>query len=200
MSKALSVKSSSVSSDERSNAGLFGNLISWKIFYKLSNKLPYQHLWIVLKAYNMLALMSLCIDPDFAWGPITKKVLKIIYFPLRGYYFSQGGSYTNMIILESVLFGFMLVTFFTLYLVLRDEHSKGRTLMLLQILLMMIAQVFPVPLSSMVLEPWKCNLATGMMVKFPDQYCFEVPNVIFFVLSIISIAILGFETFVRYYL
>jgi hypothetical protein len=176
MNKTSSVISSSVSSDESTKSGFLGNLLSWKIIYKLCNQLPYQIVWEILKLYNMFAIITLNLDPDYSWGPYTKQVLKIVYYPFRGYYISQGESYTTMIILQSVIFGLLFLTFLVLYFVLKDEHSKGKTLIFLQV--MFITQVIPIPIASTLFDPWKCNYSTG--IKFPDQYCFGVLQMLYF--------------------
>lgn len=200
MSKSVSVKSSIISSEEGKKSGILGNLISWNIFYKLCNQLSYQKLWGLLRLYDMIAFIELSVDPDYSWGPITKQVLKFIYYPVRGYYISVGESMTTFIILQCVIFAVLFLTFLLLYLILRNENAKGRSLIFLQIVLMVVTQIFPIQLASIIIEPWKCNLITGMMIKFPDQQCFGVPNIIFFVLSFISFSILFIETFIRYFL
>lgn len=157
-------------------------------------------MWSILRIYHILAFIALSLDPDFAWGPVTKQILIYFYIPFRGYYISEGESINVLIVMQSLVFTFVFSTFLILWFVLRNEYAKGRALIFLQMMLMFMTHIIPIPLATMMIEPWKCDFKTGRMIKFPEQSCFGVPNVIFFVLSFISFSILFLEFGIRTYL
>ena len=200
MNKAASVKSSSASSDTNSEKGIILSFFSWSVIYKLCNRIPLHRLWAMFRIFNIFCMFALSIDPEYAWGPKTKSVLQIVHTIFRGPFIIKGGSYTTVIIMESITLGILAVSFAFIWGVLRNEHSKGTILVLVQIVLLVIAQVIGVSLGSILTEPWKCNFSTGRLLYFPEQECFKAPNLIFFITSFFGFISLFFQCVIRYFL
>src|SRR5690606_31223620 len=130
--------------------------------------------------FQSIALISLSLDPSFSWSLNTKSILTAISV-LRGSW--KYGGYTSFIAGYSaigVIPLLILVLFF--YLQSRD-HTSSAVIGTYMIILHFYCKAFFTHILSVFFAPLKCRFATGLLVDFADQNCWEVPNVVLFGLS-----------------
>jgi hypothetical protein len=199
MTKTATVKSSSASSSDSRETGFF-SLFSWSSLYKLCSDIPYYTAIRILDIYVLLGYLSLSVDPDYPWGPTTKKVLIYFHTIFRGVYMREFGSMTTLIIFVSVALAIMLATALGIRYVMRADHPNQSIVHFVQVMLCILTQSLHVLLLSITFEPWKCSFTTGMMMEFPEYKCLGNPNLALFILSFISLSTLTFLCFVKFYL
>lgn len=190
MTKTISVKSSSASSsDDRKEKGIL-SLFSWTSLYKLCPEIPHFNFVVLLRIFEILGYISLSLDPDFSWGSSTKTLLIYIRSIFRGLYVKSFNSIAPFIILQVVALLLILITILGMRHVLRADNPKPQVVLSVQLLFYVVTQVISLMLRSIIMGPWKCDFTTGMLVDFPEYYCFETPNLIFFILSFVSFFLL----------
>lgn len=196
MPKTVSVKSSSVSSEEKNENGLL-RLFSWNSLYKLCQEVPYFNLLIWLRLFEIMGYVSLSLDPDYAWGPKTKQFLIYFHTIFLGLNSKIFDSIIPMIVSQIVAFLIIFALFLGIRYVLTSDNPNPKTVLAVQVPFYIITQVISLMLRNIIIDPWRCDYKSGNLLDFPEYKCFETPNLIFFILSFASFAMLTLICFVK---
>jgi len=135
--------------------------------------------------FQSIALISLSLDPSFSWSSNTKSILTAISV-LRGSW--KYGGYTSFIAGYSaigVIPLLILVLFF--YLQSRDNTSNA-VIGTYMLFLHFACKAFFTHILTVFFTPLKCKFTVGLLADFPNQKCWDVPNVVLFGLSFLLIS------------
>jgi|SRR5690606_26697536 len=187
-----SLQSITTSSSDEQGASVFERW--WneteELFYNLSNKIP---------AHNLIGLVSLLIecistvvismDPFYSWGERTKDVLTGFSW-IRGPVPSSWNYAPDFVILFAVAVIIILAPLcFALY-IMNSGNPANWTFSALNLLNVLVYKWFYYILMTILLIPLKCNFATQTLVYFPQEQCWESPNIIIFSIAIVPIILM----------